>query len=74
MSQQGRSSSEALFARWWDLVTDIGYVEPSTLQFAQSWVSAARGSVQERSFVSYSTLSEFFDGFHLPLLPPELNG
>jgi hypothetical protein len=74
MGQQGRSSSEALFAHWWDLVTGTGYVEPCTLQFAQSWVSAARGSVQERSSVSYSTLSEFFDGFHLPLLPPELNG
>jgi hypothetical protein len=74
MSQQGRSSSEVLFAHWWDLVTGIGYVEPSTVQFAQSWVSAARGSVQECSSISYSTLSEFFDGFHLPLLPPEING
>jgi len=74
MSQQERSSSEALFAHWWNLVTGIEYVEPSTFHFAQSWVSATRGSVQERSSISYSTLSEFFDGFHLPLLPPELNG
>jgi hypothetical protein len=70
-SQQRRSSSEAEFARWWNLVTDVAHVELSTLQFAQMWVSAARA---QRSSNSYAKLAEFFDNFHLPLLPPELNG
>jgi hypothetical protein len=70
-NQQRRPSSEAEFVRWWSLVTDITYVELSTLQFAQSWGSAARG---RRNSISYSKLYEFFDTFHLPLLPPKPDG
>jgi hypothetical protein len=70
-NQQRRSSSEAEFARWWSLVTDISYVELSTLQFAQSWDSAAR---ERPNSISCAKLAEFLDDFHLPLPPPKPDG
>ena len=74
--------SEAQFARWWDTVTDKANVEPFTFQFAQAWVAAdqaAKGcdllspSSSEDNRMSYSELARFFDNFHMPLLPPEVD-
>ena len=74
--------SEALFARWWATVTDRAYVQPSTFQFAQAWVRAAharKGNGQrdrqasQRERMPYSELARFFDNFHMPLLPPEID-
>ena len=72
----------APFARWWATVTDKAYVEPATFQFAQAWVAAdraAKGSGQLSpsssggNRMSYSELARFFDNFHMPLLPPEVD-
>ena len=72
----------APFARWWATVTDKAYVEPATFQFAQAWVTAdraAKGSGQLSpsssggNRMSYSELARFFDNFHMPLLPPEVD-
>jgi hypothetical protein len=68
-------------ARWWATVTDKAYVEPATFQFAQAWVAAdraAKGSGQLSpssvgNRMSYSELARFFDNFHMPLLPPEVD-
>jgi hypothetical protein len=73
--------SEAQFSRWWDTVTDKAYVEPATFQFAQSWVAADRAtkasgqlhSSPSSNWMSYSKLARFFDNFHMPLLPPEID-
>ena len=67
MSQQGRFSSKAEFARWWDLVTDPSYVRRCSSQFAQSWTSAVRSRLREGNSISYSELYEFFDRFYSPL-------
>jgi hypothetical protein len=66
-SQQARFNSKAEFARWSDLVTDLTYVKRSTVQFAQSWLSASRGHPRESNTISFSELCGFFDRFHLPL-------
>jgi hypothetical protein len=71
---QKSSSPTAPFERWWHLVTDIGYAERSAIQFAQSWVKAERDHLRERSTIPYSKVSEFYDSFHLPLLPSKRNG
>jgi hypothetical protein len=71
---QQSSSPEAPFGRWWNLVTDIGHAERSANQFAQSWVKAERDHLRERSTISYSRFSEFYDSFDLPLLPTKPNG
>jgi hypothetical protein len=72
----------APFARWWATVTDKAYVEPATFQFAQAWVAADRAakdngqlslSSSEGKRMSYSELARFFDNFHMPLLPPEVD-
>ena len=74
--------SEALFARWWATVTDKAYVQPSTFQFAQAWVRAAhtgngdgqrKRHASQRGWMHYSELARFFDNFHMPLLPPEID-
>jgi hypothetical protein len=80
--QKQPAFSEAQFARWWVTVTDKAYVEPSTFQFAQAWVAAdlaAKGGGQlnpsssKNNRMSYSELARFFDNFHMPLLPPEVD-
>ena len=80
--QQPPKRSEALFARWWATVTNRAYVQRSTFQFAQAWVRAAharKGNGQrdrhgsQRKHMPYSELARFFDNFHMPLLPPEID-
>jgi hypothetical protein len=79
--QKDPAFSRALFARLWTTVTDKVNVEQSTFQFAQAWVaadSAAKGSGRNGPFLgdsamSYSELARFFDNFHMPLLPPEVD-
>jgi hypothetical protein len=70
-------------ARWWDTITDKAYVEPSTFQFAQAWVAAERAAkrsgqlnpplLREVNWMSTPSLARFFDNFHMPLLPPEVD-
>ena len=82
MKQRTPVGRETQFTRWWSLITDRAYVEPSSFQFARRWVEAAhlrRGHHQrgrcaqhDRS-MSYSDLACFFDNFHMPLLPPEID-
>jgi hypothetical protein len=81
-NQKQPAFSEAPFARWWATVTDKAYVEPSTFQFAQAWVAAARAAKGSGQLcpsstggnrMSYSELARFFDNFHMPLLPPEVD-
>jgi hypothetical protein len=80
--QKQPAFSGAPFARWWGTVTDKAFVEPATFQFAQAWVAADRatkgsGQLNPNSsggnWMSYSQLARFFDNFHMPLLPPEIN-
>jgi hypothetical protein len=59
----------------------MAYVEPATFQFAQAWVAVERaakhsGQINASSggdWMSYSELARFFDNFHMPLLPPEVD-
>jgi hypothetical protein len=80
--QQPPTESGALLAHWWTTVTNRAYVQRSTFQFAQAWVRAAhagnRNGQRERNasqsgWMPYSELARFFDNFHMPLLPPELD-
>ncbi len=80
--QRQPAAPEVQYARWWALVTDRSYVEPSTFQFAKTWVEAAhppRGNhqrsrrVRKDRYTSYSDLARFFGNFHMPLLPPEID-
>ena len=80
--QQPPTGSEALFARWWATVTNRAYVQRSTFQFAQAWVRAAHAGngngqrdrhASQRGWMPYSELARFFDNFHMPLLPPEID-
>jgi hypothetical protein len=79
--QKQPAFSEAPFARWWATITDKAYVEPATFQFAQAWVAADRatrgnGQLNPSSggnWMSCSQLARFFDNFHMPLLPPEID-
>jgi hypothetical protein len=81
---QSRSFSEDSFLRWWSAVTDNSFVVKSILQFLRAWAGAvhfqkASGSgliekLEARGeFTPYSELVRFFDNFHLPLVPPELD-
>lgn len=71
-------ATEVQFARWWALVTDRSYVDPSIFQFARTWVEvvhSGKGNDQTaaRARMDYSELAHFFDNFHMPLLPPEID-
>ena len=53
---------------------------PSLFQFARTWVEAVhRGNYQlgrraeHDGSMSYYDLACFFDNFHMPLLPPEID-
>jgi hypothetical protein len=69
--------SEALFARWWETVTDSRFVQDATRQFAEAWVGATRlqqsAGVWRPGYTSYSELARFYENLHMPLLPPELD-
>ena len=76
------ATSDAQFARWWALVTNRAYVEPSSFQFARTWVEAVdpsragqqRGRLARHDRrMSYSEVARFFENFHMPLLPPEID-
>ena len=76
------ATGDAQFARWWALVTNRAYVEPSSFQFAQSWVDTAHGRRSYRPHgrgalhggpMSYSALASFFENFQMPLLPPGID-
>ena len=76
------AAPEVQFARWWALVTDRFYVDPSTFQFARTWVEAVdpsragqqRGRLARHDRrMSYSEVARFFENFHMPLLPPEID-
>jgi hypothetical protein len=76
------AAPEVQFARWWALVTDRFYVDPSTFQFARAWVEETHGPRSHRPRgrvarhggpMSYSALAEFFENFQMPLLPPGID-
>jgi hypothetical protein len=79
--QRRTGGSEALFGRWWTPVTSKARVEPSAFRFAQAWVTAVHARqggqldrlVPQGGWMSYSELARFFDDFHMPLLPPEVD-
>lgn len=82
VKQRTPARRETEFARWWSLITDRAYVEPSSFQFARTWVEAVylgRGNhkrgrrAQHDRSMSYADLACFFDNFHIPLLPPEID-
>jgi hypothetical protein len=77
---QSRPFSEALFERWWTVVTDRSFVEKATTQFALAWAGAVHNAKEtglldrlSSGWTSFSDLARFYDDFHMPLLSPEID-